>query len=46
MGSNITTDIKTWDGKESISSLLLSSEQGIGDQILYASMINELQKLC
>ena len=46
MGSNITTDIKTWDGKEKISSLLLSSEQGIGDQILYASMINELQKLC
>lgn len=40
----ITTKKKQWDGITKHKSILIVSEQGLGDQILYASMFNELKK--
>ena len=42
----IKTEKKFWDGKESLKKLLIVSEQGLGDQILYASMINQAKDIC
>lgn len=46
-GSNspaLKTSIKRWGGTPISGNLLIWSEQGIGDQILYASMLREAQK--
>ena len=42
----INTKKKYWNGKESDCKLLIVSEQGLGDQILYASMLEDAKKLC
>lgn len=34
-----------WDGKAEIDSLFIWSEQGIGDQVLYAGLFAEIQKI-
>ena len=44
--SYINTNKKKWDGKKIEENLLIVSEQGLGDQILYSSMINDTKKLC
>lgn len=41
----LKTSKPRWDGKNFSGSLLVWGEQGIGDQVLYASMIEEVRKL-
>lgn len=41
----LNTSIKRWDGTKTLGSLYIWAEQGIGDQILYASMLEEVQKM-
>lgn len=38
----LKTSKKVWDGKKISGSLFVWGEQGIGDQILYASMLNDV----
>tara|TARA_Y100000590_G_scaffold468628_1_gene652218 strand:- start:10935 stop:12737 length:1803 start_codon:yes stop_codon:yes gene_type:complete len=42
----IKTNKKYWDGINTEKKLLIVSEQGLGDQILFGSMINDLKKIC
>ena len=44
--SILNIEKNTWNGYEKISSLLITSEQGIGDQILYSSMLREVGSVC
>ncbi len=37
-------DIRKWEGEKNIPSLLIWAEQGIGDQILYSSMLEEMKQ--
>ena len=41
----IKTDKPYWDGSE-CKSILVWGEQGIGDEIIYSSMLNDLKKYC
>jgi len=41
----IKTDKPLWDGSE-CRSILVWGEQGIGDEIIYSSMLNDLKKYC
>lgn len=34
---------KGWDGKKSVSSMLVMPEQGLGDEIFYSGMLNDLE---
>lgn len=43
--SPLKTSKPRWDGKNLSGSLLVWAEQGIGDQVLYASMLEEVQRL-
>lgn len=40
---NLGSEIKKWDGGDIKGRLLIWHEQGLGDQILYSSILNELQ---
>lgn len=40
--SPLKTSKKVWDGKKTSGSLFVWGEQGVGDQILYASMLNDV----
>ena len=40
----LVTSKPTWDGQPKNNRLFIWSEQGIGDQVLYASMFRELEK--
>jgi tetratricopeptide (TPR) repeat protein len=37
--------VLTWDGKQKVASLLVLSEQGLGDEIFYSGMLNDLRKV-
>lgn len=41
----IQTSRELWDGVANINSLFVMAEQGIGDQILFASIFDELQRV-